>query len=360
MSATDARTPQAPEISVVIATYNRTESLVRLLKLLALQTIDATRFEVVVVDDGSRVPAEPVLRELAPSLPYRLHPITQVNGGPGAARNTGIQAANGSLIVIVDDDMRVSPTFLESHLHGHPAGTRRVVLGVLLPDPEATLPLFERYQMAMLDRLYTNVRTGLEQMRGWDLYTGNVSFRRADYLAVGGFDRSLRLSEDAELGMRLEEAGVSFTLSDDAASVNASDHVSVRAWMRRSLLYGKSDTRISEKHPELPAANPWRFLFMVNRVSRPFMLGCVVVPWLMRPLAWLAMGTSLALGRLGFEKVAIAGTTFAYGLQYFRGIRAHCGTMSDALASLEKYKAQRPTDRVGPVSGIGKPSVNAH
>lgn len=356
---TSAPSAIEPEISVVIATYNRTESLVRLLKLLALQTIAPDRFEVVVVDDGSRVPAEPVLTELARSLPYHLHPITQANGGPGSARNTGIQAARGSLVVIVDDDMRVGTTFLEAHLAAHPAGTRRVTLGVLLADPDATLPLFERYQMEMLNRLYTNVRSGTEQMRGWDLYTGNVSFRRADYLAVGGFDRSLRLSEDAELGMRLEEDGVSFTLSDDAASVNASDHVSVRAWMRRSLLYGKSDARISDKHPELPAANPWRFLFMVNRVSRPFLFGCVLVPWLMRPVAWLAMGTSLALSRLGLERIAIAGTTFAYGLQYFRGLRAHCGSMADALASLRRYKAQQPTGRTGTVNGLGNHSVRA-
>jgi len=330
-----------PLISVVIATYNRTDSLVRLLRLLAQQTLPADRYEVVVVDDGSREPAEPVLRQLGASLSYHLHPITQANRGPGAARNTGIEAARGELVVIIDDDMRVGPRFLDAHRAAHPAGTRTVVLGVLLPDPEATLPLFERYQMAMLDRLYAKVRTGAEQLRGWDLYTGNVSFRRADYIAVGGFDRTLRLSEDAELGLRLEEAGVSFALSDEAASMNASDHVSVRAWMRRSLLYGISDARIADKHPLLPAANPWRFLFMVNRVSRPFMLGCVVVPSLMRPVSWLAMGSALALAGAGFERAAVAGTTFAYGLQYFRGLRAHCGSMGAAFASLRRYRAQR-------------------
>lgn len=333
--------PTAPLVSVVIATYNRTESLIRLLGMLGQQTLAASDYEIVVVDDGSRVPVEPALRDVHSALPCHAAVVTQANAGPGAARHAGIDAARGSLIVIIDDDMRVRDTFLAAHVAAHPPGSRRVVLGVLLPDPEAELPLFERYQMAMLDRLYDNVRSGREAMRGWDLYTGNVSFRRADYLAVGGFDRTLRLSEDAELGMRLEEAGVSFGLSDAASATNASDHVSVSAWMGRSLRYGISDARIAEKHPEWPAANPWRFLFMISGVSRPFMLGAVIAPWLLRPVAWCAMGLSLLLSRLGLERVAIAGTTFTYGVQYFRGIRAFCGSRAAALDSLARYRAQR-------------------
>lgn len=330
-----------PLVSVVIATYNRTASLVRLLHLLGRQTLPATQYELVVVDDGSHVPVAPALRALRDTLPCPLHVVTQVNAGPGAARHAGIEAASGALIVIIDDDMRVDETFIAAHLAAHPPGSRRVVLGVLLPDPNARLPLFERYQMAMLDRLYDNVRTGREAMRGWDLYTGNVSFERADYLAVGGFDRTLRLSEDAELGMRLEEAGVTFGLSDDASATNASDHVSVTAWMARSMRYGIADARIADKHPEWPAANPWRFLFMINGMSRPFMMTAVVAPTVIRPVAWMAMGASLLLASLRLERIAIAGTTFTYGLQYFRGLREFCGSRAAALDSLARYKAQR-------------------
>jgi hypothetical protein len=111
--------------------------------------------------------------------------------------------------------------------------------------------------------------------------------------------------------------------------------------MRRSLRYGMSDMRIADKHPEWPAANPWRFLFMISGVSRPFMLGAVTMPWLLRPVAWTAMGVSLLFARLGLERVAIAGTTFTYGVQYFRGLRAACGTREAALASLRRYREQR-------------------
>ena len=42
-----------------------------------------------------------------------------------------------------------------------------------------------------------------EGAHGWNLYTGNVSFRREDYVAVGGFDPSLKQYGDDVLGRRL-------------------------------------------------------------------------------------------------------------------------------------------------------------
>lgn len=339
--STGSTAADSVHLSVVIATYNRTDSVRRLLLLLAAQTLPASTYEVIVVDDGSSSPVAPALADLQQTVPYMLQVITQQNGGPGAARNVGVRQARGAVVVIIDDDMRVERDFLEAHAREHPDGTRNAVLGVLRTAPDARLPLFERYQMAMLGRLYENVRSGREAVRGWDLYTGNVSFRREDYLAAGGFDPSLRLSEDAELGIRLEADGVAFRISDAAFAVNASDHTSVDAWMSRALRYGSADARIAEKHPELAAANPWRFLFMISPVSRPVMLAAVIVPWLMRPVAWLAMWTSLALARLGMERAAIAGTTFTYGLQYFRGLRAHWKSATASLAALRAYSAQQ-------------------
>jgi glycosyltransferase involved in cell wall biosynthesis len=326
--------------TVVIATYNRTESLVRLLRELAEQRLSGAILDVVVIDDGSAVPVELSLRPLRDTLPYQLTLLTQANAGPGAARHAGIAAASGDVIVIIDDDMRVRPDFVKQHLAAHVAGTRRVVLGALRHPADDTLPLFERYQMAMLQKLYDSSRDGVP-VRGWNLYTGNVSFRRADYLAVGGFDRTLRLSEDAELGMRLEASGVEFLVSHTAATENATDHASVRAWMKRSYRYGQADARIADKHPTLLAANPWRFLDLLNPVSRPCMYLAARTPWLMRPVAWAALAAAHAAAAVGAERVAIAGMTFVYGIQYYRGVRAFHGEWSSTAGSLRWYREQR-------------------
>src|SRR5207253_2107414 len=85
---------------------------------------------VVVVDDGSRPPAGPRLRELR--LPYRLVALEQENAGAGAARHSAAEAARGDLLIIVDDDMELPPEFLAEHLRAHEGGAPRAVLGLRL------------------------------------------------------------------------------------------------------------------------------------------------------------------------------------------------------------------------------------
>ncbi len=306
------------EISVIVATYNRTASVVELLSQLAGQTLAADRFEVIVVDDGSREPAQPRLAAL--DVPYALLVLTQANAGPAAARHAGIVQARGAIVLTLDDDMRVRPDFLARHLAAHAGRSHHVVLGRLRPPGDAPLALFERYQLAQVDKLAREVAQDPARLRGSHLYTGNVSFARADYLRVGGFDPAFRISEDAELGIRLEAAGATFAFSEEAEALHASDHTRLATWMRRSEAYGVADAMVSDKHLDRPSANPWRFLFLVNPVSRPLLLASAVAPRLMKPVAWLAARLSQAVAALGLERAAMAGMTLTYGMQYFRGL----------------------------------------
>jgi glycosyltransferase involved in cell wall biosynthesis len=324
-----------PEVSVVIATYNRADSVVRLLRALDAQTLPADSFEVIVVDDESKVPVVPVVeRARLARMPLV---IRRPNGGPAAARDAGIRRATGRVIVVLDDDMIVAPEFLAAHLAMHAGTTRRVVLGRLRAPVGYRLPLFERMQIALLDRLFNEVAAGRRRPAGMDVYTGNVSFLRTDYLAVGGFDRSLRLSEDAELGLRLERAGALVTLSEQAAALHASDHASLNGWMRRSIAYGAADSAIARKQGVSPATDVWRYLFLVHPVSRLFLLVSAMAPSVMVPVARVAMWVAMALGALGLERVALAGATFAYGILYFAGVRRDAGSRGACLRDLRSF-----------------------
>jgi serine acetyltransferase/GT2 family glycosyltransferase len=337
---------------VVIATYNRADAAEQLLRQLATQSLPASEFEVVVVDDGSTEPAEPRLRRL--TLPYALTIVTQPNGGPAAARHQGALHARAELLVVVDDDMRVGPDFLEAHVAAHPPGARNVVLGWIRAAPGAAGPLFERYQASLRERQAAELRAGRSTLCGTNLYAGNVSLRREDYFAVGGFDPAFRLSEDAELGTRLEAAGCAFHFSERASSLHASDHASLATWVRRSMAYGAADSRVAEKHPDVPSADPWRFLFMVGPVSRPLLLASALMPAGGRALAHVVMAVARALAGVGLERAALAGATLVYGLLYYAGVGTYAGSRRGALRRLARHLRGRRDDGLGPVALLMK------
>ena len=327
-----------PELSVVVATYNRAALLEDLVSDLEKQTLPAGSFEVLIVDDGSQMPAKPVLERLTPS--YALRVIEQPNGGPASARHRGIVEAKGDVILIVDDDMRLPATLLFEHLQRHREG-HSVVLGHIRAAPRLhQMPLFERFHAQQLDRQVAAFRSGLPA-RGVHLCTGNVSFRRADYIAVGGFDRSLARSEDRDLGIRLERAGARFTFAENAYTVHESDHTSLEVWLKRAFLYGIYDSRIGAKHGDVPSVSPWRFFFLVHPVSRPLLLATTAVPSAGKVAARGLMALCDWLDEKGLERAALKGTTLVYGIEYFRGMREEAGSLLGAARGLVAYTRRR-------------------
>ncbi|MCC6241519.1 MAG: glycosyltransferase [Gemmatimonadaceae bacterium] len=347
------------DLSVVIALYNRLESVKTVLSQLARQSLASERFEVIVVDDGSSAPAPSLID--AASYPFALTLHRQTNAGPAAARDRGIRAARGHLVVVLDDDMRVAEDFLASHLAAHAdARGPRVVLGRLLAPANGAPSLIDRYLIAQLERLARDVAHDPALLRGGHVYTGNVSFPRALYAQVGGFDRSLRLSEDAELGIRFELAGAEFRFSESASSEHLSDHADLNQWIARSVEYGVVDSRIAEKHRGLSSANPWRFAFLVHPVSRVLIaLTCLAPAWGHR-LARAVLRGAHALAALGAERPALVATTLAYGLLYFVGVRTAAGSSAQAFADLRHYLSSEQPERLERFGLIAKCVADMH
>lgn len=101
-------TDSGPRVSAVLPTYGRPEYLVEAVKSVAAQTYDP--LELVVVDDCSPEPVEPLLSDVdldgLDKFELRRH---AENRGANAARNTGIGAANGEFVAFLDDDDRWRP-----------------------------------------------------------------------------------------------------------------------------------------------------------------------------------------------------------------------------------------------------------
>src|SRR5262249_40164696 len=101
MSGTMSQLEAETTATVVIATHNRRELLARSLAALAEQTVPPASLDVVVVDDGSADGTSEWLGTLRP--PFTLRSFRQTNQGPAAARNRGIEAARGAVILFLDD-----------------------------------------------------------------------------------------------------------------------------------------------------------------------------------------------------------------------------------------------------------------
>jgi glycosyltransferase involved in cell wall biosynthesis len=127
-----------PTVSVVIPAYQSEFRIGETLERLARQSY--TDFEVVVVDDGSTDATSEIVRRFAAKDP-RVRLVVQENGGIAAARNRGIEAAEGELIAFLDDDDRWHPRKLElqvARLEEVPEASVVSCFSALV-DPEGTL-----------------------------------------------------------------------------------------------------------------------------------------------------------------------------------------------------------------------------
>src|SRR5687768_9850861 len=94
-----------PTYSVIIPVYNRPDELDELLKSLTLQT--NRDFEVIIVEDGSQIPAREIAEKYQAHFPVRY--FFKQNEGPGPARNFGFARATGKYFVVFDSDCLIPP-----------------------------------------------------------------------------------------------------------------------------------------------------------------------------------------------------------------------------------------------------------
>lgn len=209
-----------PFVSVVIPTFRRPEALERTLRSLATVSYRGM-FEVVVVDDGSNDSTESVIERIQREESHLLLRFyKQENAGAARARNHGAQAANGQILVFLDDDMLVEPDHLDRHVAhlSNPPG-KRAVNGEWEFAPEVRHELekssFGRFRLWLEDW----VKNGLEMerldadlLKPTMLTACNLGIRREEFLTLDGFDESFPAAgyEDQDFAVRAALAGFDF------------------------------------------------------------------------------------------------------------------------------------------------------
>jgi GT2 family glycosyltransferase len=196
-----------PEISVVIPHLNDADRLAVCLRALAAQTLAPERFEVIVVDNGSKAPPEALVAGF-PGMRLAAEPTP----GPGPARNRGIALARAPIVAFLDSDCIPDPGWLAALLARFAAEPEAAILGGAVRLYAETPG---RPNVAEAFDLVYGIRQEWTIRRHGFAATANLAVRRPVFEAVGGF-AGLSISEDMEWGMRAKARGFATRFAPEA------------------------------------------------------------------------------------------------------------------------------------------------
>lgn len=332
----------APALSVVVPSYQRRASLERVLEGLAAQRGFAPEVvETIVVLDGGSDDSPAMLDAWVraarlPGLRWR----RRENAGQAAARHAGVLEARAPVVLFLDDDVVPGPGLLARHLAHHARGERIAVLGECeIVRGDAPHPFYLQHVWSWWEDKYAaRARPGRLACHQ-DFCAGNVSLRRDDYLASGGFDAAFRGygGEDYDLGYRLLRDGVRFVADRGA---HAWHHHHLDGGYEKLLLQrrqeGRAEVVLGRKHPELRAGLRlmrhevgWR---MHDRLARLALTPAGMPPWLLRlRTARLAWYERRGWRAPWFRELSLLG---AYA--FWRGVHEALGTRQ----ALEAFRAE--------------------
>jgi glycosyltransferase involved in cell wall biosynthesis len=236
--------------SIVIPTYNRLPILQQCLRALEIQTCDpsiVTGYETIVVDDGSTDGTIEWLQASASELPH-LKIYEQAHKGASAARNFGVEQAQGDTIIFIDSDIVVTPTFLQAHADVllqkyQELGTDRAfTYGAVINTANFEAPTSEPYKLLDFSNAY--------------FATTNVAIARHWLLEVGLFDLDFDLYgwEDLELGVRLKNQGIEMVKCPAAVGYHWHPAFSldrIPRLIEQEIERGKMGVIFYQKHPTL-------------------------------------------------------------------------------------------------------------
>jgi len=242
-------------ISVIIPTFNRRQVLERTLPGVLAQDFPPQDYEVIVVVDGATDGTTELLRGLKPQCSLRV--LESKHRGAGAARNVGIRAAVGELVLFLDDDLITTPGLLQQHCAAHAGVDPSVVQGRMhiAPDSSKTIIRYaiERIGDAYYGRISPNIDLRFpEGTSSLDVlsYLVNSSIPRDALVRCGGFDEQFLAAEELDLGLSLWKMGLSFRYRPDAIVYEFYVKSSVAYLRSQARALGAGELRASRKHHE--------------------------------------------------------------------------------------------------------------
>jgi glycosyltransferase involved in cell wall biosynthesis len=243
-------------LSVVIPTRNRRATLADTLAQVFAQEVPRGGFEVIAVDNGSSDETLETLADLERRSGGRLRALSEPVRGPAAARNAGVAAARGEVIVFLGDDTQPADRqLLARHVALHDARPEPeyAVLGKVAWDERRSVTPLMRWLDTGPQFAYELFSPGLVDVAGF-FYTAHVSLKKAAFDAAGGFDTRFPYAavEDMEIGLRLRDGGVVLDYRPELVVLH-SHETTLERWLERMRLVGRSAALLERMYPDNPS-----------------------------------------------------------------------------------------------------------
>jgi GT2 family glycosyltransferase len=321
-------------------TYNRLDRLRAALDGLAGQHGLDEPVEVIVVSDGSTDGTDEYLASSAVPLPVVA--LTQPNAGPAAARNRGLEAAEGDLVLFVDDDTVACPDLVTAHLRRHERpDDDLVVIGPMLTPEDYAISPWVQWEQDMLTKQYEAMRAGEYEPTARQFYTGNASVARTHLRAVGGFDTAFRRAEDVELAYRLADSGLRFAFDPTAIVLHYAER-SFESWLQAAYAYGRNDVVFGRDQ-----GRTWLLEAIGREFHRRHVLVrgltrvCLPRPRLGRSVSAGLAATARACGWAHADAPTRPMFSAVYNLAYYRGMADELGSASRLLRLFDDTESAR-------------------
>jgi peptidoglycan/xylan/chitin deacetylase (PgdA/CDA1 family)/glycosyltransferase involved in cell wall biosynthesis len=343
----------APDLSVVIATFNRRQTLLRALSTVFAQDYPPARYEVVVVDDGSTDGTAEALQALHPACRFRV--IRQANCERAVAQNAGIAAATGRVILFLDDDLLCEPDLISEHLAARNDGNDVVVFGPLPFFGGHPRGIAGEAAARIFARAIERANHAAEPAPGDCMVCANTSVPRRLLREAAGFDPHCVPAQDAELGLRLKVAGVRFRYAPRAVARQLYVKPRQDVLHRDATRYGRAEVYLCRKHPWYRPHSQLTTLASGPLWKRGLRSAAVRVPF--EPQRFLSAPIAVAERCFGIPALREAGLRL-HGLQYrlafLRAAARECGSWTGLTREFGRRLPIFMYHHVGPPAGLDR------
>ena len=293
------------KFSIIVPVYNRPNEVDELLESLTLQSF--MDFEVIIVEDGSKITCKDVCDKYADILTLRYY--EKENSGPGQSRNYGAERAEGEWLIILDSDVVLPQGYMENlelkirnydmsqdvkseSTDGMPGNHNSQLSTLNYPlvafgGPDTAHPSFTPTQKAIsysMTSFFTTggIRGGKAKLDKFYPRSFNMGIRKDVYMQLGGFSK-MRFGEDIDFSYRICEAGYRPRLFPEAW-VWHKRRTDFRKFFRQVYNSGIARINLEKRHP-----GTMKLVHMLPAAFTIGVIGCCLLSAILAQLSLLSI-----------------------------------------------------------------------